>query len=212
MLFCRNPEVRGMAEITVQFKTALNGYNKKVVDAFLKDEIEVRLQKKSLQIADLEKQVAELEARLEKLTGGDLAVEEKVELYDRLMKKMDGDYENLLKPAVAKAKAIEKKAELEYEIRMDQAERSAKELYAKTAEQIGEAVAETVDHGMQRMEERLEEKVYARTVTGRMEAFFRKCGAVAEAVGDRVETTVRKSKEQILAYSKRFGKSKRSGT
>ena len=69
-----------MSEISVQFKTALSGYNKKEVDAFLKDEIEVRLQQKSLQIAELQKQVSELEARLEVLTGGDLAVEEKVVL------------------------------------------------------------------------------------------------------------------------------------
>ena len=42
------------------------------------------------------------------------SIEEKVELYDKLMKKMDGDYTNLLAPAIAKAKAIEEQAEKEY--------------------------------------------------------------------------------------------------
>ena len=109
-----------MAEITVQFRNKLNGYDKAEVDQFVKD-AEAKLQEKALALANLQQQVVELEARLSKITGNDDSVEEKIELYDKLMKKMDGDYTNLLAPAIAKAKAIEEKAQKEYEIRMDQA-------------------------------------------------------------------------------------------
>lgn len=196
-----------MSEISVQFKTALSGYNKKEVDSFLKDEIEVRLQQKSLQIAELQKQVSELEARLEVLTGGDLAVEEKVVLYDRLMKKMNGDYENLLKPAVAKAKAIEEKAEREYEIRMDQAERSAKEIYEKTADQINAIITEAMQVDLRNLESRLEQYVYAKTLTGRMETLFKKCESVVKEAGNRLQTAIQKSKKQTGKCSCRCGKS-----
>ena len=187
-----------MSEISVQFKTALSGYNKKEVDAFLKDEIEVRLQQKSLQIAELQKQVSDLEARLEVLTGGDLAVEEKVVLYDRLMKKMDGDYENLLKPAVAKAKAIEQKAEREYEIRMDQAERSAREIFEQTSEKINEIVDEAMQIELRNLEDRLEQYVYAKTLTGRMETFFKKCESAVKEAGNQLQTAFQESKKKIV--------------
>ena len=104
-----------MPEITVQFKNTLNGYNKQDVDRFLKEEIEPRLAQRSQEIAKLKQRVLELEARLKKLTGGDETVEQKAELYEKLMKKMDGDYENLLAPAIAKAKAIEEKANREHQ-------------------------------------------------------------------------------------------------
>ena len=125
-----------MPEITVQFKNTLNGYNKQDVDRFLKEEIEPRLAQRSQEIAKLKQRVVELEARLKKLTGGDETVEQKVELYEKLMKKMDGNYENLLAPAIAKAKAIEEKANREYRIRMDQAKYTAEGIYAEVAERI----------------------------------------------------------------------------
>ena len=197
-----------MSEISVQFKTTLNGYSKKEVDAFLKDEIEVRLQQKSKQIADLQKQVSELEARVETLTGGDLAVEEKVVLYDRLMKKMDGDYENLLKPAIAKAQAIERKAQAEYEIRMDQAERSAKEIYEKTVEQIGEIIEDAMQIDLRNLENRLERYVYSKTVTGRIEHLFKKCESTVKEVKKQLQTVVQKSKKPAGKCSCRYGKAK----
>ena len=197
-----------MSEISVQFKTTLNGYNKKEVDAFLKDEIEVRLQQKSKQIADLQKQVSELEARVETLTGGDLAVEEKVVLYDRLMKKMDGDYENLLKPAIAKAQAIERKAQAEYEIRMDQAERSAKEIYEKTVEQIGGIIEDAMQIDLRNLENRLERYVYSKTVTGRIEHLFKKCESTVKEVKKQLQTVVQKSKKPAGKCSCRYGKAK----
>lgn len=197
-----------MSEISVQFKTTLNGYSKKEVDAFLKDEIEVRLQQKSKQIADLQKQVSELEARVETLTGGDLAVEEKVVLYDRLMKKMDGDYENLLKPAIAKAQAIERKAQAEYEIRMDQAERSAKEIYEKTVEQIGGIIEDAMQIDLRNLENRLERYVYSKTVTGRIEHLFKKCESTVKEVKKQLQTVVQKSKKPAGKCSCRYGKAK----
>ena len=127
-----------MSEITVHFKNALYGYNKKDVDRFLNEEIEKRLQEKNAEIVRLQKQVAELEERIHQLTDGDETVEQKVEQYEKLVKKMDGDYDNLLAPAIEKAKEIEEKANREYEIRMDQAKYSADGIYADTAERIAE--------------------------------------------------------------------------
>ena len=197
-----------MSEISVQFKTALNGYSKKEVDAFLKNEIEVRLQQKSKQIVELEKQVAELEKRLETLTGGDLAVEEKVVLYDRLIQKMNGDYENLLKPAVAKAQAIERKAQEEYEIRMDQAERSAREIYEKTVDQIGGIIEDAMQIDLRNLEERLERYVYSKTVTGRVEKVFKKCESTVKDVGNRLQALLQKTKKQAGKCACRYGKAK----
>ena len=83
-----------MAEISVQFKNQLNGYNKTEVHQFVKD-AEAKLQEKAVALANLQQQVAELEARLNKITGTDSSVEEKVALYDKLMKKMDGQLQQL---------------------------------------------------------------------------------------------------------------------
>ena len=109
-----------MAEISVQFKNKINGYDKVEVQEYAKG-MEAKLQEKSMALANAEQKIEELEARLNKIVGSDSSIEEKVELYDKLMKKMDGDYTNLLTPAIAKAKAIEEQAEKEYAIRMDQA-------------------------------------------------------------------------------------------
>ena len=95
-----------MAEISVQFKSKINGYDKVEVHEYAKG-MEARLQEKSMALANAEQKIEELEARLTKIVGIDASVEEKIELYDKLMKKMDGDYTNLLTPAIAKAKAIE---------------------------------------------------------------------------------------------------------
>ena len=124
-----------MAEISVQFKNKINGYDKVEVQEYAKG-MEAKLQEKSMALANAEQKIEELEARLNKIVGSDSSIEEKVELYDKLMKKMDGDYTNLLAPAIAKAKAIEEQAEKEYNIRMDQARFAAEGIYAETAERI----------------------------------------------------------------------------
>ena len=101
-----------MADISVQFTNKLNGYDKNEVDEFVKA-AESRLQEKALALSELQARVSELEGRLAKFVGTDLTVEEKVAAYDKLIKRMNGDYKNLLAPAIAKAKAIEAKAEKE---------------------------------------------------------------------------------------------------
>ena len=159
-----------MAEISVQFKNQLNGYNKDDVHQFVKV-AEAKLQEKAVALANLQQQVAELEARLNKITGTDASVEEKIVLYDKLMKKMDGDYTNLLTPAIAKAKAIEEKAEKEYAIRIDQARYSAEGIYKEAADRI----AGVVDDNMDRMYALLDDFIYSKTLPGRMSAFVDNC-------------------------------------
>ena len=141
-----------MAEISVQFSNKLNGYNKDQVNEYVK-QAEAKLQEKSIALANAQQQVEELEAKLTKITGADSTVEEKVELYDKLMKKMDGDYTNLLAPAIAKAKAIEEQAEKEYAIRIDQARYAAEGIYTETADRI----AGVVDNNMDRLYNLLDE-------------------------------------------------------
>ena len=159
-----------MSEISVQFRNKLNGYDKAEVNQFVKV-AEAKLQEKAVALANLQQQVAELEARLNKITGDDGSVEEKVALYDKLMKKMDGDYTNLLTPAIAKAKAIEEKAEKEYAIRIDQARYSAEGIYKEAADRI----AGVVDDNMDRMYALLDDFIYSKTLPGRMEAFVDNC-------------------------------------
>ena len=166
-----------MAEITVQFRNKLNGYDKKEVDQFVKD-AEAKLQEKALALANLQQQVVELEARLTKITGNDESVEEKIELYDKLMKKMDGDYTNLLAPAIAKAKAIEEKAQKEYEIRMDQARATADGIYVEAADRI----AGVVDANMDRLYNLLDEFIYSKTLAGRINNFIKDCKAISQKV------------------------------
>ena len=186
-----------MSEITVQFKNAINGYKKSEVDRFLKEEIEVRLQQKSAEIANLQKQVSDLEAKLSKLTGGDGSVEEKVELYDKLMKKMDGDYENLLAPAIAKAKAIEEKANKEYEIRMDQAKYAAEGIYTEAADRI----AGVVDANMDRLYGLLDEFIYSKTIPGRIQTFVNNCKLAASKIANAISGAVQGSKNAINKVS-----------
>ena len=171
-----------MAEITVQFGNKLNGYNKKEVNQFVKD-AEAKLQEKAVEMANLQQQIVELEARLSKITGDDTSVEEKVELYDKLMKKMDGDYNNILKPALAKAKAIEEKAQAEYEVRMDQARATADGIYAEAADRI----AAVVDGNMDRLYDLIDEFLYSKTLAGRVNNFINNCKMVSEKVTEGLE-------------------------
>ena len=172
-----------MAEIIVQFKNKLNGYDKAEVNQFVRD-AEAKLQEKAAALANLQQQVVELEARLNRITGEDGSVEEKVELYEKLMKKMDGDYTNLLAPAIAKAKAIEAKAEKEYAIRMDQARYSAEGIYKEAADRI----AGVVDDNMDRMYDLLDQFIYSKTLPGRIDAFIKNCKYLASKVGSGVNT------------------------
>ncbi len=166
-----------MAEISVQFSNKINGYNKIEVNEYVK-QAEAKLQEKSIALANAQQQVEELEAKLNKITSADSTVEEKVELYDKLMKKMDGDYTNLLTPAIAKAKAIEEKAEREYAIRMDQARYAAEGIYTETADRI----AGVVDNNMDRLYNLLDDFLYSKTLAGRLDAFVKNCKAFAGKV------------------------------
>ena len=166
-----------MAEISVQFSNKLNGYDKKQVDQFVKD-AEAKLQERAAELSNLQQQVADLEARLQKITGEDSSVEEKIELYDKLMKKMDGDYTNLLAPAIAKAKAIEAKAQNEYEIRIDQARYAADGIYKEAADRIAGAV----DNNMDRLYDLLDQFIYSKTLAGRISALIANCKVAATKV------------------------------
>jgi cell division septum initiation protein DivIVA len=181
-----------MSEISVVFKNKLNGYDKRQVNEYIKS-LEGKLQEKSASLANLQQQVAEMEARLSKLTGDDASIEEKVELYDKLMKKMDGDYTNLLTPAIAKAKAIEAKAEKEYEIRIDQARYAAEGIYTETADRI----AGVVDQNMDRIYNLLDEFLYSKTAAGRFDAFVKGCKNVTMKVAAALEMA---SKAPAKAY------------
>lgn len=167
-----------MAEISVQFKNKINGYDKVEVQEYAKG-MEARLQEKSMALANAEQKIEELEARLNKIIGTDSSIEEKVELYDKLMKKMDGDYTNLLTPAIAKAKAIEEQAERDYQIRMDQARFAAEGIYTETAERITGVVDTAVNNNMDRIYTLLDEFLYSKTLPGRINAFVANCKALA---------------------------------
>ncbi|MBE6552794.1 MAG: hypothetical protein E7666_00470 [Ruminococcaceae bacterium] len=171
-----------MAEIAVHFRNKLNGYDKAEVNQFVKD-AEAKLQEKAAELANLQQQVADLEARLNKIVGEDGSVEEKVELYDKLMKKMDGDYTNLLTPAIAKAKAIEAKAEKEYAIRMDQARYSAEGIYKEAADRI----AGVVDDNMDRLYDLLDQFIYSKTLPGRIKALITNCKLLTAKIGSGVQ-------------------------
>ena len=168
-----------MAEITVQFSNQLNGYKKAEVNQFVKD-AEAKLQEKAAALANLQQQVVDLEARLNKITGEDSTVEEKVELYDKLMKKMDGDYTNLLAPAIAKAKAIEEQAQKEYDIRIDQARYTAEGIYKEAADRI----ADVVDDNMDRLYDLLDDFIYSKTLPGRIEAFVGNCKLASAKIAE----------------------------
>ena len=185
-----------MAEISVQFKNKINGYDKVEVQEYAKG-MEARLQEKSMALADAEQKIEELEARLNKIVGSDSSIEEKIELYDKLMKKMDGDYTNLLTPAIAKAKAIEEQAEKEYAIRIDQARYAAEGIYTETAERITGVVDTAVNNNMDRIYNLLDEFIYSKTLPGRVNAFVNNCKAVAQKVKEAPAKAAAKVKAVI---------------
>jgi len=187
-----------MAEVTVQFSNKINGYDKTEVNEYVRL-AEARLQEKSIALANSQQKVEELVARLNKITSADASVEEKVELYDKLMKKMDGDYNNLLAPAIAKAKAIRLEADREYAIRIDQARYTAEGIYTETADRI----ASVVDANMDRLYGLLEDYIDSKSVGGYIHMFFRKCRAalgtaatVPSRVADKVKASAKKYKEK----------------
>ena len=186
-----------MAEISVQFKNKINGYDKVEVQEYAKG-MEARLQEKSMALADAEQKIEELEARLNKIVGSDSSIEEKIELYDKLMKKMDGDYTNLLTPAIAKAKAIEEQAEKEYAIRIDQARYAAEGIYTETAERITGVVDTAVNNNMDRIYNLLDEFIYSKTLPGRVNAFVANCKAVAQKVKEAPAKAAAKVKAAIV--------------
>ena len=189
-----------MAEISVQFKSKINGYDKVEVQEYAKG-MEARLQEKSMALANAEQKIEELEARLTKIVGTDSSIEEKIELYDKLMKKMDGDYTNILAPAIAKAKAIEEKAENEYQIRVEQAHLAAQGIYTETAERItgvvDTAVSTAVNDNMDRLYNLLDEFIYSKTLPGRMNAFVANCKAVADKIKQAPANAAAKVKAAI---------------
>ena len=186
-----------MAEISVQFKNKINGYDKVEVQEYAKG-MEARLQEKSMALANAEQKIEELEARLNKIVGTDSSIEEKIELYDKLMKKMDGDYTNLLTPAIAKAKAIEEQAEKEYAIRIDQARYAAEGIYTETAERITGVVDTAVNNNMDRIYNLLDEFIYSKTLPGRVNAFVNNCKAVAQKVKEAPAKAAAKVKAAIV--------------
>ena len=196
-----------MSEITVQFKNQLNGYNKNEVDLVLK-KIEGELQQRAATIDAMQQKITGLETQLEQVVTPE-AVEaaEKLELYDKLMKKMDGDFRNLLAPAQAKAKAIEEKALADYELRIDQAREAADGIYAMAADRI----AEVVDANMDRMYELLDDYIYSKSLAGRFQAFCEACNAASMKVasgivaaskipGKAVQSVSEKVKEKLAEY------------
>ena len=185
-----------MAEISVQFKNKINGYDKVEVQEYAKG-MEARLQEKSMALANAEQKIEELEARLTKIVGTDSSIEEKIELYDKLMKKMDGDYTNLLTPAIAKAKAIEEQAEKEYAIRIDQARYAAEGIYTETAERITGVVDTAVNNNMDRLYNLLDEFIYSKTLPGRVNSFVNNCKAVAEKIKQAPANAAAKVKAAI---------------
>ena len=185
-----------MAEISVQFKNKINGYDKVEVQEYAKG-MEARLQEKSMALANAEQKIEELEARLNKIVGTDSSIEEKIELYDKLMKKMDGDYTNLLAPAIAKAKAIEEQAEKEYAIRIDQARYAAEGIYTETAERISGVVGTAVNENMDRLYNLLDEFIYSKTLPGRVNSFIANCKAVAEKIKQAPANAAAKVKAAI---------------
>ncbi len=170
-----------MGEMSIQFKNQWQGYDKEEVDQFVKD-AETMLQEKALELAKLHQQVEELEARLNKIIGTDASAEEKIALYDQLMKKMEGDYTNLLSPAVAKAKALEQKARKEYEIRMDQARYAAEGIYEETVQRISDAA----DAHLDRMFDLMDRYVSMKAQPGYLDRFLMKCKKIGIALCDEV--------------------------
>ena len=189
-----------MSEISVQFKNQLNGYNKNEVDLVLK-KIEGELQQRAATIDAMQQKIVGLETQLEQITTPE-AVEtaEKLELYDKLMKKMDGDFRNLLAPAQAKAKAIEEKAVADYELRIDQAREAADGIYAMAADRI----AEVVDANMYRMYEMLDEFIYSKSLPGRFQAFCQACDMASMKVASGIVAASQLPGKAVRSVTNKF--------
>ena len=194
-----------MADISVQFTNKLNGYDKNEVDEFVKA-AESRLQEKALALSELQARVSELEGRLAKFVGTDLTVEEKVAAYDKLIKRMNGDYKNLLAPAIAKAKAIEAKAEKEYQIRIDQARYTAEGIYKEAAIRI----AELVDENMDRMCEVIGAFLKTQTLPGRIKTLGRGCKRAGEKAAAATKSTYYKAALCISGGKKKSSSTSRN--
>lgn len=196
-----------MTEVTVQFKNQLNGYNKNEVDLVLK-KLGDELQQRAVAIDAMQQKIAGLETKLEEVvTPEAVEVTEKLELYDKLMKKMDGDFRNLLAPAQARAKAIDEKAASDYALRMDQAREAADGIYALAADRI----AEVVDANMDRMYGLLDDYIYSKSLPGRIQAFRQACNAASMKVASgivaaakvpqmAVQSATEKVKEKLAEY------------
>lgn len=192
-----------MSEISVQFKNQLNGYNKKEVDLLLK-KIEEELQQRAATIDAMQQQIAGLETKLEEaLTPQSAEAAEKVELYDKLIKKMDGDFRNLLAPAQAKAKAIEEKALSDYEIRMNEAREAADKIYAAAVDRIADAVDANMDRMYELMDSYLEEYLYSKSFTGRFEAFRQSCNDASMKVATGIVAAAKIPGRAARAVSKK---------
>ena len=149
-----------------------------------------------------------VETQLEQVvTPESVEATEKLELYDKLMKKMDGDFRNLLAPAQAKAKAIEEKALSDYELRIDQAREAADGIYAMAVDRI----AEVVDSNMDRMYELLDNYIYSKSLPGRFQAFCETCNiasmkvasgivAASKIPGKAVQSVSNKVKAKLAEY------------
>ena len=183
-----------MADLSVQFTNKLNGYDKNEVDEFVKA-AESKLQEKAVELSELQSQVAELEGRLTKFVGTDMSVEEKVATYDKLMKKMDGDYKNLLAPAIAKAKSIEDKAEKEYQVRIDQARYAADGIYKEAADRI----AGVVDENMDRVYGLIGDFLKTQTLPGRIKTLVKGCKATGIKAAVATKRTCIKAKDSVKA-------------
>ena len=183
-----------MADISVQFTNKLNGYDKNEVDEFVKA-AESKLQEKAVELSELQTQVAELEDRLSKCVGADMSVEEKVATYDKLMKKMDGDYKNLLAPAIAKAKSIEDKAEKEYQVRIDQARYAADGIYKEAADRI----AGVVDDNMDRVCGVIGDFLKTQTLSGRIKTLVNGCKTASIKAASATKRTCIKAKDGVKA-------------
>lgn len=186
--------IDGKAEGLIAFKTAKKGYDTEQVDEFV-HAVEEKLQEKAAQLEALQRRVDELEANpivpvVNPLPEEDFELNpsaaQKAALYDKLMEKMEGDYTNLLTPAIAKAKAIEEQARVEYDVRIDQAKHSANGIYAEAADRISGAVTTAVDDNMERIYNLIDSFIYSRSFLGRVESFMKGCKAATTKVAEGI--------------------------
>lgn len=180
----------------VAFKTTKKGYDPEQVDEFVRA-VEEKLQEKAAQLEALQKRVDELEAtpvvpvvdaKPEEDFELNPSAAQKVALYDKLMEKMEGDYTNLLIPAVTKAKTLEEQARKEYQVRIDQARHSADGIYAEAAERINGAVSSAVDNNMERIYDLIDNFIYSRSFLGRVESFMKGCKTATTRVAEALYT------------------------